>query len=313
MDETVTFEVSGTIGQADLFQRDLPAHLEGPPAAWNLALEVIDHGCFILRSVNEVREGRAVRDSVTAALLRRVLVTAEGIRVLLTQGLEESAIGLFRTLLDLEVNLRLVTGDEADKMARRLAAFHFLTGRRHFSRVFSHPDTRGQLEEKPKEFEWTRQASRRMKKFFESPAFDDVRDEVRANQHWHGMDNVQTAYEAAGCSSDYIQLYDVYSPFTHGSNPDFDFADIVDGRPVLKALPQRDPTRTLNLLQGMVLKLVQIFELFLQDKGAPQYQPEVEVKSLEDGERFSISPVTALQTTIAQVFGDKMPSDHPSQ
>ena len=302
MNKIVRCKIYGTIMQTNLFHREQPASLEGSPDHWDLVVEVIDHGCSIL--VEASRTGYAMRDSVTAALLRRALITGEGIRVLLTHGLEEDAFVLFRTLLDIEVNLRLVTHDETDEMARRLAAFHYFKGQKHITKIFSHPDTRNDLHESSQDLKFTREAGRRMKKYFDMPAFNVIRDAVKENQYWHGRKNVEDAYEAVDCISDYIYLYDSFSPFTHASNLNIDFTDIVDGRPILKALPQRDPVRNFNLLKNLLLKLVQIFELFLQDKGNPKYQDYLEVRSLEDGECYSISPLLALQKKIIFVFDD---------
>ena len=250
-----------------------------------------------------------MRDSVTAALLRRALITGEGIRVLLTHGLEEDAYVLFRTLLDIKVNLRLVTFDETDEMARRLAAFQYLKGQHHITNIFSHSDTRNDLHESTQDLNFTREAGRRKKKFFEMPAFDDIRDAVKENQYWHGKKNVEVAYEAVDCITDYIYQYENFSPFVHASNLDVDFDDIVDGIPVLKTFHQQDPSANLNLLKGLSLELIQIYEMFLHDKGNPKYQDDVEVRSLEDETCFSVSPLMALQSMILFVF-DEIDTDN---
>ncbi len=136
MERRLQVEYSGDIDLANLFVRERPVSQEGDPAAWTMAQEIIDHGCFILTHANTLREGRGLRDSVTAALLRRTLITAEGVRSLVAAGLEEDAVVLFRTLIELQVNLWLVTADDTDTMAKRLAAFHYLKARRHFSKLF---------------------------------------------------------------------------------------------------------------------------------------------------------------------------------
>lgn len=69
---------------------------------------------------------RAIRDAIlVVALLRRALVTAEGIRVLLGNGLEEPAIATMRTLLDIELAVKLITMNPSTRMAERLAAWHY--------------------------------------------------------------------------------------------------------------------------------------------------------------------------------------------
>jgi hypothetical protein len=118
----VQFSMTGRLPLSNKLARDQPAALEGPPEGWQLAQQVIDHGVYILDNVNVIAEGRKVRDSVLGALLRRALITAEGIRVCLFHGLEESSVVLLRTLLEVELNMRLVTGDASEEMATRLAA-----------------------------------------------------------------------------------------------------------------------------------------------------------------------------------------------
>ena len=129
------------------------------------------------------------------------------------------------------------------------------------------------------------------------------KNDVKSKQHWHGM-SVEEAYNASGCSSNYIYLYDNFSPFTHVSNLDNDFVDIVDGGPVLKALPQRDPARNLNLLKGLLLKLVKFFELFLKDRGNPKYQDDIKVRNLDDGKYLTTNSLSALQFKVLTLFGD---------
>jgi hypothetical protein len=304
LENTSNYIISGSIMRADLFHRVHPASIDISNEYREFVQEVIDHGCLILHEVNGIRPGNEMRDSVTAALLRRTLITGEGVRVLLMQGLEEDALVLFRTLLDIEVNFRLVTSDKTDEMARRLAAFQYLKGQHHINKIFSHPCTRKDIDENAQDLKFMHEAGKRMKEHFGMPAFDAVRDLVKTKPYWYGLSNVEEAFTKVDHTSDYIYLYDNLSPYTHASNLDIDFADIRDGVPVLKALPQRDPVRNLNLVYGLSLKLVTIFELFLQDRGNPNYQVDLEVRNLENGECFKCSPITALQIKIHEIFGD---------
>ncbi len=304
MERRLQVDYSGDIGLANLFVRERPASQKGDPAPWAMAQKIIDHGCFILTHANTLREERGLRDSVTAALLRRILITAEGVRSLVAAGLEEDAVVLFRTLIELQVNLWLVTADDTDTMAKRLAAFHYLKARRHFSKLFGNPDTRGRIQGDGEHFEWGRETSRRMKEFLDSESFAEVRKEVATSQHWHGLPTTEAAFETAGLIDDYVTLYDTFSPFTHGDNMEHDFAEIDDeGRLHLKALPQRDPARTISLLKGLCFKLVQVYERFLEDKDNPEYQPPLEATT-SDGDSFQLPPVSVLVAELVRVFGD---------
>jgi hypothetical protein len=301
-EEGVWAEVEGALELLDGFHRDQPAHLEGPEEAWALARQVIDHGFYVLQTANAVREGRAVRDTVTGALLRRALITSEAVRILASSGLEEAAAASFRTLLDVRLNLRLVTRDPSDEMAQRLAAYHYLGARRHIQKILADPGQRDALKSRPEHDSWLRETARRMKGFFMSESFAEVRDKVSAARHWHGYKNVEDAFDAAGMGQDYRTLYSTYSQFVHASNVDFDFSEIdADGKIHLKALPQRDPRRNLSILMGMCLNLVQFLKDFVQDKGELEYQPAF--RGLVDGEEVgAVHPLDALLVEVMAVY-----------
>lgn len=297
----------GHLGLRDLFHRDVPASLEGDPNHWRIAQEVIDHGCFVLSKANTVREGRGVRDSVTGALLRRALVTAEAVRTLTACGLEEPAAAQFRTLLDVRLNLRLVLSDPSDRMARRLAAYHYLGAKRHLQSQLSDPSRRAHLESVPEHHRWTLDVARKMKGYFDSETFDDVREAVQSSRMWHGFDRVEDAFLAAGMADDYRTLYSTYSPFVHVSNVDFDFVDIDEqGRPVLRALPQRDPARTRSFLLGICLTLIPILKDIVADKGQEDYQEPFRA-TIEGGDTFDLHPLDVLLHEVLITF------DRPGQ
>lgn len=309
-DESLQGGYEGHLGLHDLFHREAPASLEGESEHWELAREVIDHGCFVLTYANAIREGRGVRDSVTGALLRRALITAEAIRTLTAHGLEEPAAAQFRTLLDAQLNLRLVLTDSSDHMARRLAAYHYLGAKRHLQSQLSDPSRRAHLESVPEHHGWTLDVARKMKDYFNSETFDDVRDAVQSTRLWHGYDRVEDAFSAAGMADDYRTLYSTYSPFVHVSNVDFDFADIDDeGRPALRALPQRDPSRTRNFLLGICLTLIPILKDFVADKDQQDYQEPFRA-TLEGGDSFDLHPLDVLLHEVLRTF--ELPdSDRP--
>lgn len=295
--------MKGQIGLADLFRRDGLASLEGPAEDWEFAKHVIDHGGFILIQSNQLRPGREVEDLTARALLRRALITGEAIRVNVASGLEEPAFVLLRSLLEIELNLKLIVSDPSGRMARRLAAFHFLTGYRQNQTLLSRRVTREKLYEFDA-FDWTLATTKKMESFFDSPAFDDVREEVRKNQNWHGKKNLEDAFASIGAVDDYLQLYSLFSPFVHGANVDFDFAEVDSaGQLSLKAPIQRDPEKTLGHLKGTLLVLLRIYEEFLRFTDFQGYPEAMSVRTGSDTESFRLYPFQALQIQVADMYG----------
>ncbi|HEX8210741.1 MAG TPA: DUF5677 domain-containing protein [Longimicrobium sp.] len=302
-DQVTTFEIAGGIGQADMFARAHPASLEGPGKAWDLAKTVIDHGGFMLLTVNDISAEHTIRDSVMAALLRRTLITAEGVRLLIANGLEESAFALMRTLVELKLNAKLLRSDPSDNLAHRLAAYHFLHGMRQQQRVLDNADTRAMLKRgTANDFDWTINTAKRLRAFFESENFDNVREASKTHQHWHGKKNIEEAFECVGSISDYLQIYSLFSPFVHAANPEADFADVIDGKPALKPLVQRDPSMTIHLLGGLVLTTLEILRLFIDSKEGAKYDDTVKVTDSATGESFMISGISALEFEAATLF-----------
>ena len=162
--------VSGTFRATDLFARNHPASLAGAPEAWAFAEIVIDHGSFFFRQLDSFRSGFGLRDLVVQALFRRILVTGEAIRSLLAHGLEEPASATYRTLLELERDLRLVIADCSDTSACRLTLFLAVKGRRSFVKATRNPSTRDLLKGDSDFFDWFR---RRSRSFRQSEADND--------------------------------------------------------------------------------------------------------------------------------------------
>jgi hypothetical protein len=297
--EKLRFSVKGEALLSRRFAREHPAADEGPEAAWTLAEQTIDHGAFLLEEVNAVRPGRETRDLVLAALLRRALVTAEGIRRCLFHSLEEPAIALLRTLLEVELNLRIVVADETDRMAKRLGAYHYIKAKRHVTNLLKNRE----IQEGDEEFrDFMKGAGKRHKEYFASPVFDEVRCDLERSQHWHGHKSVQDAFEAVGGGTEYLQLYDSFSPFVHAANLDHDFVEVVDDQPHMRALIQRDPIPVQHYLKGAVLILIRIMDLYLEEKGAADYSQGVKVV-FETGEELEISPLRAFQQHAVAVWG----------
>jgi hypothetical protein len=217
----VRVSIGYPITEANLFHRDQPARDECPPEFWDIARKIVDHGGALLLTENKVGSDRNIRDLVTAALLRRALIITEGVVTLLAHGLMEPAVALGRVLLDIELNFKLVTADSTQRMAKRLAAYHFMAGQRHGQKMLTNRESRERMASVGDgQLEWMKEVSKSLAKDFESPAFDDVRAGVRPGQPWHGM-NVEEAFKFAGLSVDYYQTYNLQTFFVHTSNIDF--------------------------------------------------------------------------------------------
>ena len=298
--------VSGRFCQRDLFAREDPASLEGPPEAWDLAITVIDHGCCIFEKLGSRRPELGLRDPVVIALFRRILITGEAVRSLLVQGLEEPAIATSRTLLELERNLRLVLADPSDERARRLALFLAVKGRRHFAKAPKNPRTRRLLQRDKAFFGWFKGRSRSFRELLESDDFHEVAEELRQADHWHGFNSQQEAFEEAEMASDYHLGFEGTSLFVHAANVEHDFWDADDKRIRLKPFAQRDPAHTLAQLGRLTLSLIEIFRLIWEDRGRPEYQERVRFED-EHGHTGAIHALNALSGFATRVFPDPVP------
>lgn len=298
------------IPQRNLFIREQPAHLEGPEDAWAIAITTIDFGCAMLMAWNALRPGHELLDAVVASLLRRMLVTTEGSRVLLAAGLLEPAIAQSRTLLDIELSFRLILNDETGMMAKRLAAYHYLTYQRHGQDQLQDPKTR----DRAKEWDRTRelaQVAGSYKRFLELPIFDDVRKEVRSKRAWHGYDSAEDAFRAAGESPDYFMLYDAQTWFVHAVNVDFDYSDRTETEIRLKPLVERDPAVIQVQLGHQLLRLVTLLRLIAEKRGYPTDPPfdRMSIARFPDGTTEDVTALDALTGQLAHTFG----ADDPRQ
>ena len=300
-DGMVRGNFSGKVCRHNLFARECPASLEGPREAWDLAQVVIDHGCCIFERLNSGRSELGLRDVVVQALFRRLLITAEAIRSLLAQGLEEPAFATCRTLHELERDLRLVITDPSDTAARRLAAFFAVKGRRHFAKAPKNPDTREFIQSNAAFFDWFRRKSRSFRDGLDSDTFRDLAQELKQADHWHGFPNQQEAFEAAGMAGTYHLEYGGSSLFVHGNNVEHDFADVDDTRIQLKPFAQRDPGQTLHHLGRMTLALINIYSLIWEDRGKPAYQEPVKLED-ESGPTYDMDALVALTAQATSVF-----------
>lgn len=185
----VTFEFTGPIGISDKLMRARLASREGQPDVWELAKMAIDHAAFILVTASELRPEHRILDLVLATQLRRAIVTAEAIRVLIEAGLEEPSLTEFRTLLDIELSTRLIVSDDTGRMARRFAAYHCLSAKRQGTRILQHPETRRILLGGEEYLASTKEWTKRWAGYLRDPVFDDVR------RQWPGTE-IGTAMRA---------------------------------------------------------------------------------------------------------------------
>ena len=295
-----SFVVHGRLEQADLFLRDQPFSAHFPEGICGLIREVIDHGGFVLRELRFPSDTPPPRRVVITALLRRILITAEAIRVLTNRGLEEPAIATLRTLLELELNLRLVANDPTDRMARRMLYFYAVRGRRHFRNATTNAATRELFQESMTFWTWAKEKSRFFKEQVSSDDFEDIREECEKAQYWHGFNNQEEAFEAAGMSDDYHTLFDSASSFVHGSNVDRNTAE--EGRGVVGGLVELDPEPAVARLAYMASNLTVLFGLALEAVGQGEgYGPPAVIVG-DDGTTEEISSFEFLQARVLGVL-----------
>jgi hypothetical protein len=283
---------------ADAFKREAPPGDLGSSELWTFAAEFIDMCSAVFVQHNAVRKDHETRDLVLAALLRRALVITESVFSLSYNGLPEGAVGLVRTLLDIELNARLVAADSTDRTAKRYAAYHYFIGRRHGQKMSSDRATRSMLQRYEGAFEEVLDALRRHEEWFQTPGFAEVRDEIDATRPWHGFNRAEEAFKSVGMSTDYHQTYDIGTFFVHATNIDFDFHSIVDGRVMLKPPQTRDEAQLLPTLGTALGHLYKILEVFASDK-AIQLEDGVLVV---EGHEEPVGAVDAMGIMLGQVL-----------
>jgi len=240
------------------------------------------------------------------ALLRRILITGEAVRLLLERGLDESASAASRTLLELERNVRLVLRDASDGLARRLVVFSALKSRRHFEKAPKNPSTRAWLRQDQEFFAWFRSRSRSFRDFLESEEFHGVAEELRRVGNWHGLESQETAFREAGMPTDYYLVgFEGASLFVHATNLDYDF-DCDDEAIRLKRIGRPDPSNILAQLGKLTLTMLRIYELIWENRGRPEYQEPIALED-EHGDAGTLHVLIALQDHATAVFRDPTP------
>lgn len=303
--DAISVTVESMIPQADLFARAQPAIQEGPARAWEIGRTLIDFGAAILGTRGQLRSEHRIRDAVLIALLRRALITVEAVYDLLAQGLEEPAHALGRTLLDIELSIKLIHQDATDAMAHRLAAFHYYAYQQHGQDMLSDRDTREGTLAKAERAPEIVDVAKSYARLLESPAFDDVRDDVKKAQYWHGFAGTEEAFRAIDQAADFFMTYDIANWFVHDVNVDFDYVPSEGDEAFhLKALAQRDP-RVIQLhLEHALLRFHAILSTYVKERGLPddpQFKVETTVK-FPDGHAEQVDAMDGVTALLLSQF-----------
>ena len=265
--ETRSGTIVASIPGVDVFLRKNPAADELSPEARTLAYQIPAYGGALFGAVSTPRPDRRIRDLVTSALLRRTVVTLEGVRTLIFAGLYEPAMSVTRTLQDLEVSLKLVLQDASDDRAFALAGWHYLQYQRHGTDMLKHPGTRAGLTDPGWEPDDVRRIAKNYAALLRGPTFDRVRSRLEQNGTWHGLPGTKEAFTAAGLADEYWMTYDAASWFVHASNVEHDMVDVTDQGIMFRPFVERDPTRTGVLIGRALLKTLELYDLIAKDRG----------------------------------------------
>ena len=226
--------------------------------------------------------------------------------MLISRGLEEPAVATMRTLLELEVNLRLILDDSTDLMARRLIYFYAVRGRRHFTKATADTETRAMFQEEGRYWHWAKSMGRFFKEQLAAGAFDDIREACEREQYWHGCRNQREAFEAADMMSDYNTLFDTASSFVHAANVEHDFTSTGEH---VKALVQRNPTENFSRLAYVMANLAMIYKILVEATGQPEYTALTVTITDEDGNAERVTPLTALHMWVLAELNGAEPMD----
>jgi hypothetical protein len=221
----------------------------------------------------------------TASLLRRSIVTTDGVRALLLNRILEPATAACRTLADIEVAMRLVTDDETDAMSERLIAFEYLNRYRYQHKHLSDGEMRRFLESVPGEKDKTKELAKSWQDQFEGEAFAAIRgkliNDLDNSRGWHGKGAVQDAFAAVGMAIDYVQDYGLSSHFVHGINIEFDMQGFEEGKPMLKPLRTQDGKQLQSCMGVACWRLYSTSLRFWSDKAFEKTPTPVSVLELQ--------------------------------
>lgn len=250
------------------------------PELWKIAEEVLSFSSMALVRLAKLptRSDLQARAMILGGLHRRAVITATAVANLIRVGLIEPSLGLSRTLLDLELATRLVTRDPSDKTARRLVGFDYWQRGKRGVKQLSNAAMRDMMDSFTGEKTRVAALTKAWKQNLDGPFFDSVRDELLEdlgnNKNWHGLGNTESAFAAAGMSTDYFQIYGLGSFFSHGINVEYDFQDIRDGVPFLKPIFAVDPDIVPSTLGLALYRLYVVVLMIVADLAEASSLPE---------------------------------------
>jgi hypothetical protein len=297
----VSYELD--IPQMDMFGRTAERL---PSTVVEAAKTITDYGSTLIGASGTFREDRTIRDAVLFALLRRATITAEAILLLLSRGLVEPSIALGRTLLDIELAMKLIHNDETDNLALRLAAYHYYAYQRHGQDMLSHRPTRTGILERGGRVPEIIEVSKSYSSILQSDIFDGVRDAVRRDTYWHGYKSTEEALGAIGQADDYHMTYDSANWFVHAVNVDFDYdpsrSSAQDFQ--LKELAHDDPDMLTMFLGNAALRYCEILAVYIADRGYPDAAPFAAPSRVvfPDGEVEEFDSLDAIRTMLLGTF-----------
>lgn len=310
-DEVVTFNIESNVPQSSIFQRDNPAYLEGPLSAWELARSAVDLGGALLQAWRLANAATKLRHSVIVALVRRTLITAEGVRVLLERGLHEPAVALARTQLEIDLWVDMIHRDASDDLSHRLAAYHYLTYQRHGEGMLHNPRTRNERLASSSRVPEVIEVAKAYARQLESAVFDRVRADLAAGGNWHGLSGAEAAFKSVDRDADYHMEYHAATWFVHCLNIDWDFVGIDESTIHLRPAVDRDPSRILVSLGLSVLRLLGVLEIAVRELGYPTHEHfrVGSVVTYPDGSTERINAIDALRGLAVRQYPPFAPDE----
>ncbi len=300
----VTYETS--IPQLQVFARPTSPPLVVAGSEWETASTVIDFACALVGTHGHFRRDKHLRDAGLLALLRRAILTTEGVQHLLRAGLLEPAIAGQRTLLDIELAARLIHADPTDHYAYRLAAYHYLTYQRHAQDMLGNRDTRTNMLQPAGRVPEVIEVAKSYARLLEGSVFDSVREDIKLERLWHGFPNVEEAFKSVGQESDYHMTYDSATWFVHASNVDYDYdpnesnADNFE----LKPMTCMDANVIRTFLGHTVFRLHSVLTIYIAERGLPDSAEFKAVSRIRypDGDVHGIDCFDALTSVLVSAF-----------
>ena len=292
--------IPNTIRRDRVFVREQEEQSEIHGPGLELLEATIDHGCFALKRLSEMQTESQYRDVMVLALLRRILITAEAVRTLATNRLVDPAMATRRTLLDLEVSLRLVVADDSDDRARYLYLSHAVRARRSAQASMQHTGTRELIQANPRFWDWFKGMSRSAKRRLDAEQ-SEYAPQGHA-QHWLGVTQ-QEAFEMVDMQSDYDLEYIGLSNKIHGGDLQPNIVRHDECAWSVQELTAGWPSAALSQFGPVTCQLLDIYELVLDDREWPDYHEGV-IVLLPDGRKDHVTPVMALKRLAVQLYRD---------